>query len=216
MRRARVFVATAVAVVACASTAQASTGIATSTGTARLVPTTLATTFGVRFPEFRGEPRPAEEGLAGPSRAKARARQGAAVNRALTPRHASRRLRHGTRAYARSLRGLTRIAASQRVQGASFHALDFFQQRFANDGNQFSLEPPDQGLCAGRGVLLETINDVLRVYDPAGNPLSDPVDLNTFYGYAPAFDGRPACRARSSPTRAASSTPDRSAGCTSC
>ncbi len=185
MRGSRLFMATAVAVAACASAAQASTGVATSTGTAQLVPTVLATTFGVQFPEFRGEPRPAE-GLA--ARARKRAQSAAAVNRALTPRHASQRLRHGTRAYARSQRGLTRIAASARIQGTSFHALDFFQQRFANNGNQFSVEPPDQGLCAGKGMLLETVNDVLRVYDAAGNPLSDPVDLNSFYGYAPAID----------------------------
>jgi hypothetical protein len=186
MRRTTLFVATAAAVAACASTAQAATGIAAATGTARLVPTELATRFGVQFPEFRGEPRAAEEGSA--ALARARARHRITVNRALTPRHTSRRLRHGTRAYARSLRGLTRIAATRRIQGTSFHGLDFFQQRFANNGNQFSVEPPDQGLCAGKGMLLETVNDVLRVYDAAGNPLSDPVDLNTFYGYAPAID----------------------------
>src|SRR6187397_161439 len=101
MRRVRLFVATAAAVAACASTAQAATGIATSTGTARLVPTALATKFGVQFPEFRGEPRPAEEGLTARAAAKARL-QGAVVNRALTPRQKSHRLRRGTRAYARS------------------------------------------------------------------------------------------------------------------
>src|SRR5690242_16461083 len=33
----------------------------------------------------------------------------------------------------------------------SFHGLDGFDQRFANGGNQFSVEPPDQALCVGNG-----------------------------------------------------------------
>jgi hypothetical protein len=32
----------------------------------------------------------------------------------------------------------------------------------------FSLEPPDQGLCAGAGHVFEMINDVVRVYTPNG------------------------------------------------
>jgi hypothetical protein len=68
----------------------------------------------------------------------------------------------------------------------TFQGLNHRQQRLANGGNQFSLEPPDQGLCVGNGFVLETVNDVLRVFDYAGNPLSGVVDLNTFYGYPPA------------------------------
>jgi len=37
----------------------------------------------------------------------------------------------------------------------SFDGLNFFNQRFANNGNQFSVEPPDQALCAGNGFVLE-------------------------------------------------------------
>lgn len=70
----------------------------------------------------------------------------------------------------------------------SFDGLDHFNQRTANGGNQFSLEPPDQGLCAGNGFVLETINDVLRIYDTSGNPLTGVVDLNTFYGYPAAIN----------------------------
>lgn len=71
-----------------------------------------------------------------------------------------------------------------------FQGLNFHDQRFANGGNQFSVEPPDQGLCAGNGFVLETVNDVLQVYDSAGNSLlngGQAVDLNTFYGYPPAI-----------------------------
>jgi hypothetical protein len=73
----------------------------------------------------------------------------------------------------------------------TFAGLNHFNQRTANSGNQFSLEPPDQGLCVANGFVLETINDVLAVYSTAGARLSGPTDLNTFYGYAAAFK-RPA------------------------
>lgn len=74
----------------------------------------------------------------------------------------------------------------------SFDGLTFRQQRTANNGNQFSVEPPDQGLCAGNGFVLESVNDVLRVWDTAGNAQVGVTDLNTFYGYAPAIiRGRP-------------------------
>jgi hypothetical protein len=70
----------------------------------------------------------------------------------------------------------------------SFDGLNFVDQRFANGGNQFSVEPPDQGLCAGNGFVLESVNDVLRVFDTSGNPLTGVIDLNTFYGYPAAIN----------------------------
>ena len=70
----------------------------------------------------------------------------------------------------------------------SFDGLNFRDQRLANGGNQFSVEPPDQGLCAGNGYVLESLNDVLRVYDSAGNAQIGVVDLNTFYGYPAAIN----------------------------
>jgi hypothetical protein len=70
----------------------------------------------------------------------------------------------------------------------SFDGLNLRQQRLANGGNQFTVEPPDQGLCVGNGFVVETINDVFRVFDTSGNPLTGVIDLNTFYGYAPQLD----------------------------
>ena len=32
-----------------------------------------------------------------------------------------------------------------------FEGLNLFQQRYARGGNQFTVEPPDQGLCVGNG-----------------------------------------------------------------
>ena len=62
---------------------------------------------------------------------------------------------------------------------ASFDGLNFFDQRFANGGNQFSVEPPDQGLCVGNGKVVEVVNDVYQVFDTSGHALINPVDLNT-------------------------------------
>src|SRR5207302_10371561 len=62
------------------------------------------------------------------------------------------------------------VSSSARAKsnpGAStihFQGLNFHDQRFANGGNQFSVEPPDQALCAGNGFVLESVNDVLQVY----------------------------------------------------
>jgi hypothetical protein len=70
----------------------------------------------------------------------------------------------------------------------SFDGLTHRDQRLANNGNQFSLEPPDQGLCVGNGRELEAVNDALEVYDPAGNTVAGTTDLNTFLGYPAAID----------------------------
>src|SRR5882762_4001327 len=70
----------------------------------------------------------------------------------------------------------------------SFDGVNLHDQRFANNGNQFTVEPPDQALCVGNGFVVESVNDVLRIFDTSGNALTGPVDLNTFYGYPPAID----------------------------
>ena len=70
----------------------------------------------------------------------------------------------------------------------SIDGINFRQQRLANGGNQFSVEPPDQALCVGNGFVVEAVNTVMRIHDTGGNALSGVVDLNTFYGYAPALN----------------------------
>ena len=79
------------------------------------------------------------------------------------------------------------VAATNPELGLSFDGLNHRQNRLASHGNQFSLEPPDQGICANGQYVLETVNDVMRVFDTAGNPLTAPTALNAFYGYAPAI-----------------------------
>jgi len=71
----------------------------------------------------------------------------------------------------------------------SIDGINHFQQRFVAGGaNQFSIEPPDQGLCVGNGFVLETVNDTLRIFDTAGNAINAPTALNDFYQYAPAVN----------------------------
>ena len=70
----------------------------------------------------------------------------------------------------------------------SFDGLRLRDQRLANGGNQFTAEPPDQALCVGNGYVVESVNDVIRVYDRSGKPLAGVVDLNTFYGYPAAIN----------------------------
>ncbi len=87
-------------------------------------------------------------------------------------------------------KGGNRAKSNPEVQ-FSFDGLNHRQQRLANGGNQFSVEPPDQGLCAGNGFVMESVNDVLQVYSSTGTPLLNggaAVDLNTFYGYPPAIN----------------------------
>jgi hypothetical protein len=87
------------------------------------------------------------------------------------------------------------VTASTPGLAASFHGLDHFDQRFGSSagGNQFSLVPPDQGLCVGSDGngntrVVEALNDVLQVYSADGTPqLALPTALNQFFGYAPAI-----------------------------
>ncbi len=81
----------------------------------------------------------------------------------------------------------TAVSGSNAQLVRSFDGLNFRQQRLANNGNQFSVEPPDQGLCVGNGFVMESVNDVLNVYDTHGNSLLGVTDLTTFYKYSPAI-----------------------------
>jgi hypothetical protein len=83
----------------------------------------------------------------------------------------------------------TPVSGSATGLGTSFEGVNLYQERYvANNGNQFSFEPPDQGMCVGNGFVLETVNDALRVFTTAGQAKSKPIDLNSFYGYPAVID----------------------------
>ena len=59
------------------------------------------------------------------------------------------------------------VAGSNPELSLSFNGLNHRDQRLANGGNQFSLEPPDQALCVGNGYTVESTNSVIRVFNSA-------------------------------------------------
>ena len=96
-------------------------------------------------------------------------------------------------------------AKSDPAFDTGFEGLNHYQQRYARGGNQFSVEPPDQGLCVGNGYVVEAVNDVLNVFNTSGDSVlpdntatnivagfprnvNHAVDLNSFYGYPPAIN----------------------------
>jgi hypothetical protein len=80
------------------------------------------------------------------------------------------------------------VAGSNPELSLSILGLNHRDQRLANGGNQFSLEPPDQALCVGNGYTVESVNSVLRVFSSTGAPLTGVQDLNTFFGYPAAIN----------------------------
>jgi hypothetical protein len=80
------------------------------------------------------------------------------------------------------------VAGSNPELALGFDGLNHRDQRLANGGNQWSLEPPDQGLCVGNGYAVETVNSVIQVWDTNGNALTGVSDLNTFFGYPAAIN----------------------------
>jgi hypothetical protein len=87
----------------------------------------------------------------------------------------------------------------------SFAGLNLYQQRYARGGNQFTVEPPDQGMCVGNGYVVEAVNDVLNVFNTSGvsqlpdntstnivsgfsRNVNHAIDLNSFFGYPPAIN----------------------------
>jgi hypothetical protein len=81
------------------------------------------------------------------------------------------------------------VAGSNPEVAAGVNGLNAREQRLANGGNQFSLEPPDQALCVGNGFLVESTNSVIRVRSSSnGAALTGVQDLNTFFGYPAAIN----------------------------
>ena len=66
---------------------------------------------------------------------------------------------------------------------AGFDGISHRDQRLADNGNQLSLEPPDQGLCVGNGHVIEAVNLALTVRSTATFGVEVPTTaLNTFFG----------------------------------
>jgi hypothetical protein len=71
----------------------------------------------------------------------------------------------------------------------SFEGVNHRDQRLSEDGNSFSGEPADQGVCVGNGYVMETVNSALRIFNSnTGAPVTPVLSLNEFYGFPPAID----------------------------
>ena len=79
------------------------------------------------------------------------------------------------------------IVGTESDNFSGFAGLTHLDQRLASGGNQFSLEPPDQGLAVGNGFVVEAVNAAVAVFDTSGNQLSGPTALNAFFGLPPAI-----------------------------
>ncbi len=81
------------------------------------------------------------------------------------------------------------LAVSPLFTGFGFSGLTHLDQRRANGGNQFSVEPPSQGLAVANGYVLEGVNNAVQVYSLSGEPLlPQVVSTNQLFGLAPAID----------------------------
>ena len=69
-----------------------------------------------------------------------------------------------------------RLAAGTSSLLANFNGVSSRDSEVTNFGPEF--EPPDQGLCAGNGFVLEMVNSAYTVYTPTGNVVTGPFNVN--------------------------------------
>jgi hypothetical protein len=114
--------------------------------------------------------------------------EAAAVKAPVSNRSESSRAKAGRAGL--GLSGITapNSAVQNAVGATSFNGINHHQQRYeVAGGNQWSLEPPDQGLCVGNGFVFEAVNNAVAVYGPTGTRLA--LDsLNHFFKYPVEID----------------------------
>lgn len=70
-----------------------------------------------------------------------------------------------------------------------FLGLTHYDQRNANNGNQFSVEPPNQSIAVSNRYILEGVNNAVQVYTTSGTPLlAKVISSNELFGLPPAID----------------------------
>ena len=87
--------------------------------------------------------------------------------------------------------GATTAASSSNLL-ANFDGVSSLDSGITNFGAEF--EPPDQGLCAGNGFVVEMVNSAYRVYDTKGTTLAGPFNINkVFHDGFKQFTSDPRC-----------------------
>lgn len=73
--------------------------------------------------------------------------------------------------------------------GFGFMGMTHYDQRNANLGNQFSVEPPSQGLAVANGYVVEGVNNAFQVYNTSGTPLlPTAIATNQVFGVSAAIN----------------------------
>lgn len=101
--------------------------------------------------------------------AQARAASGTAAYR-VAPLRRPAAISNGPAAVPSTATAPTPVAAGQVPGETGFVGLTGVAQASVKGG--LDLEPPDQGLCAGQGVVADFVNDALQVYTTSGSALS--------------------------------------------
>jgi hypothetical protein len=73
------------------------------------------------------------------------------------------------------------LGVSSDGSSTGWRGINHYDQRTTDGGNQWSLVPPDQALCANSTQVVEAVNNALAVYDTAGNELTELRSINQLY-----------------------------------
>jgi hypothetical protein len=107
--------------------------------------------------------------------------QGGSSGSAAGRPHGVRRIPHASNAAAPSAVSRPRDTAQPNAAAtapllAKFNGVSSRDSAVTNFGAEF--EPPDQGLCAGNGYVLEMVNSAYTVYKPNGTVVTGPFNVN--------------------------------------
>jgi hypothetical protein len=81
------------------------------------------------------------------------------------------------------------LAVQSLSSNSGFPGITHLDQRNANNGNQFSVEPPNQAVAVGNGFVVEGVNNAFQVYSTSGSPLLPrALSSNQVFGVSPAID----------------------------
>jgi hypothetical protein len=83
----------------------------------------------------------------------------------------------------------TSLTVSTATSAVGFASLSHYQMRTANNGNQFSIEPPNPSFGISSGMILYGVNNAIQVYSQDGTAqLPKVLSSNELFGVSAAID----------------------------
>jgi len=73
------------------------------------------------------------------------------------------------------------LAVSATSADSGWQGINHYTQRSVDGGNQWSLVPPDQALCAGAGQVVEGVNNAVQVWTTGGAEVGSLVSMNQLF-----------------------------------